>query len=342
MNLHTTIISCFLACICLGIPAVRAQEVRPDAHTPEKVFFDSVTPDSRFQLARGVPRLPRVRVWGFLSFPEGATAAVPAMVIAHGSAGLQAKDTERWVPLLHKMGIATFVIDSFGPRGIRQTTDDQLVLDQSANDADALFALGRLAQDKRIDAARIGVMGFSRGGIVAIETAIEPFRKGVIADALRFAAHIAFYPGCTVRYWADPSPMTGAPIMMALAEKDDYTPPQPCLDYAGAMKKAGVDVETHVYEGAYHDFDNTNRYFRYWPGSVTSRACPASEINPVTFAEYRILATGQTFATYKEFAPVFDYPHCMARGVRTGSHPGAARAAEEDVRRFLGRAFGLR
>lgn len=342
MNLPTKTISSVLTYIVLMTTAAHAQDNAPNSQSVEKLYFDSVSPDSRFQLARGGSRLERVRVWGFLSFPADAKTAVPAMVVAHGSVGIQPKDTERWVPLLHKMGIATFVVDSFGPRGIRQTTDDQLVLDQSANDADALFALKLLAQDKRIDPKRIGVIGFSRGGTVAIETAIEPFRKGIITDSTRFAAHIAFYPGCIVRYWTNPSPMTGAPIMMALGEKDDYTPPQPCIDYAEAMKKAGLDVETHVYDGAYHDFDNTNQYFRYWPSSVTSRDCPPSEINPVTFSEYRIIKTGETYRTYKEFAPVFNYKRCVARGVRTGSNPSAARAAEEDVRRFLTRAFDLR
>jgi dienelactone hydrolase len=66
------------------------------------------------------------------------------------------------------------------------------VLDQSANGADALSALKLLASDPRIDASRIGVMG-SRGGIVALETAIEPFRQG---DRQRPAlrSYRVFYP----------------------------------------------------------------------------------------------------------------------------------------------------
>jgi dienelactone hydrolase len=341
LNLRAIVRCTFLTCITLIVGTAGAQNGGATFQSVEKLYFDSVTPNSRFQLARQTAELERVRVWGLLSFPNEASAAVPAMIIAHGSAGMQQKDTERWVPFFHKMGIATFVLDSFGPRGIQRTDEDQLALDQSANDADALFALKLLAQDKRIDAARIGVIGFSRGGVVAIETAVEPFRKGVIADSIRFAAHIAFYPGCVVRYWANPAPMTGAPIMLALGAKDNYTPPQPCIDYADTMKKAGLDVEEHVYEGAYHDFDNTNSYFKYWPNSVSNRNCPLSEINPVTFSEYKILKTGETYKTYKDFAPVFNYSKCAVRGVNTGSNFGAAKVAEEDVRRFLIRVFAL-
>jgi len=341
LDLLLKTVSYFLACFAFMTSAANAQENNLTLSPVEKVYFDSVTPNSRFQLSRQISRLERIKVWGFLSFPGEVKGSVPAMIIAHGSAGMQQKDTERWVPFFHKMGIATFVLDSFGPRGIKRTDEDQSLLEQSANDADTLFALKLLAKDKRIDSARIGVIGFSRGGVVAIETAIEPFRRGVISDSVRFAAHIAFYPGCIVRYWAKPAPMTGAPIMMALAEKDNYTPPQPCIDYANTMKEAGVDVEVHVYEGAYHDFDNTNSYFKYWPNSQTNRNCSPSEINPVTFSEYKILRSGELYKNYQEFAPAFNYDKCVARGVNTGSNYNAAKAAEEDVRRFLVRAFGL-
>ena len=49
-----------------------------------------------------------------------------------------------------------------------------------ANLADALAALKLLATHPRIDPARIGVMGFSRGGQVALYSSLEPLRRGVI------------------------------------------------------------------------------------------------------------------------------------------------------------------
>lgn len=323
--------------------AAGAQAVFADlsARPLGQVAFHSVTPKSRFELARHGSSLNKTVVWGNLAFPVNANGPVPAMVIAHGSAGVQQKDTERWVPFFNNMGIATFVVDSFTPRNIRRSDEDQSLLDQSANDADAFSALRLLATDPRIDSTRIGVIGFSRGGAVALETAIEPFRRGIILDSTRFAAHIAFYTGCGLRYWATPSPMTGAPIMMALAGKDDYTPPQPCIDYANTMKAAGQDVDVHVYEGAYHDFDSTVRYFKFWTNSQTSRNCPTSQINPVTFSEYRILETGQSFNNYQDFARAIDYAKCGTRGVSTGSDFSAAKKAEGDVRRFLTSAFRL-
>ena len=50
-------------------------------------------------------------------------------------------------------------------------------------------------------ANRIVVMGFSRGGEVAMTSMFDRFRRGSLDEpALRFAGHIAFYPYCALHY----------------------------------------------------------------------------------------------------------------------------------------------
>ncbi|MGV8732966.1 hypothetical protein ACV349_32975, partial [Pseudomonas aeruginosa] len=73
-------------------------------------------------------------VWGTLYLPENLQGPVPAMVISHGSAGPQQKDVDRWVRLFNQIGMAAFVVDSFGPRGIANTMDNQSQLNPAAND----------------------------------------------------------------------------------------------------------------------------------------------------------------------------------------------------------------
>ena len=318
--------------------AAQAQQVYSDlSGQPDGLLqFHSVTPRTRYELAhRSYPPQPTV-IQGTLAMPTRGQPPYPAMVLAHGSGGIQRKDWERWVPLLRRLGIATFVVDSFTTRKIGTTIDDQAQLDQSANDADALSALKLLASDPRIDPARIGVMGFSRGGIVALETANEYFRRGVIDTGLRFAAHIAFYPGCSLRYWRTPSPMTGAPIMMALAGADDYTPARPCIAYGETMRAAGQDIEIHVYQEALHDFDNFNLRPVYHPSGQTQRNCPDREIDPASW-EYRLLASGQTFRDLPSFSAAIG--RCASTGVTTGGNRAAAAQAEADVQAFLARVL---
>lgn len=301
-----------------------------------RIAFNSVTPKNRFELANASYDPKPVAIWGTLDLPASGQGPYPAMVLAHGSGGIEVKDRERWVALLNKMGVATFVVDSFTPRGIARTIDDQGQLDQSANDADALAALALLAADPRIDPARIGVMGFSRGGTVALETAVDRFRRGVVKNEVKFAAHIAFYPGCGLRYWRTPSPLTGAPIMMALGELDNYTPPRTCLAFAGAMKAAGQDVEVHVYAGAQHDFDSTFTRLVTHPNGTSGRDCRDREIDPVSWT-FHMLDTGETFHDAAAFTRATG--NCTVKGVTTGGNPAAAAQAERDVKTFVQRVL---
>lgn len=315
-----------------GLFITLAANAAPPGATP----FASVTPTSRYALATSTYDPAPVTIWGTLGLPSGGHVPYPAMVLAHGSGGIEKKDWERWVPLLNQLGIATFVVDSFTPRGIARTVDDQSQLDQSANDADALAALQLLAGDPRIDPARIGVMGFSRGGTVALETAVDRFRRGIIHNNVKFAAHIAFYPGCALRYWRTPSPLTGAPIMLALGEQDNYTPPRACLAFADAMKAAGQDVDVHVYAGAQHDFDSLATRLVAHPDGTTSRHCRDREIDPVTW-QFRMLDTGEVIKDAPAFARTVS--QCMEKGVTTGGNAQAAKLAESDVKAFVTRVL---
>ena len=66
---------------------------------------------------------PAQTIDGILSIP-GNGDDVPAMLIMHGSGGIGQRGAD-YQQLLNFMGIATLRIDSFGPRGVRMTVDDQ-------------------------------------------------------------------------------------------------------------------------------------------------------------------------------------------------------------------------
>jgi dienelactone hydrolase len=136
------------------------------------------------------------------------------MVIAHGSAGVETREGA-WADRLNALGLATFVVDSFTPRGVRETASDQTRVPTAANVADALAALRLLATHPRIDPERIGVIGFSKGGQVALYTALEPFRRAVVDDDRHFAAHVALYPYCNDWYQAER--IDGAPMLCSWA-----------------------------------------------------------------------------------------------------------------------------
>ena len=188
------------------------------------------------------------------------------------------------------MGIAAFVVDTFGPRNVAQTATDQSQLSTAVNVADALVALKLLATHPRIDPARIGVLGFSKGGQVALYTELEPFRQAVIADDIRFALHVAFYPYCSDWYMSER--LTKAPMLLLLGGQDDYTPAGPCRDYAAWFKSKGAETTVIVYPNAYHDFDFEAVAPAFVRDLVTGKNCDgAIDLDRFTVA---IRPTGKT------------------------------------------------
>ena len=107
-------------------------------------------------------RLNPLTVSGALRVPGDNSAPCPAVVLVHGSAGVDSRG-QFHAQALNAAGIATLEIDlwaargwlggEFGrPRGVPETLPD------------AFGALQFLAGLPRIDPQRIGIMGFSWGG----------------------------------------------------------------------------------------------------------------------------------------------------------------------------------
>jgi dienelactone hydrolase len=294
------------------------------------VEIPSLTPRSPSALLDG--RTRETTISGVLQFPQQAqSGTVPAMIIAHGSGGILQGREHDWAAWLNAMGIATLVVDSFGPRGIASTGSDQSRLSLAASVADALSALRVLAAHQRIDRHRIGIMGFSKGGQVALYAALEPFRRAVIADELRFATHVAFYASCSVPYKA--ARIGPAPILMLLGADDDYTPSGHCLRYAEWLREKGGDVRVLTYDGAGHGFDVLEPP-RYLAAAQSARDCRLDLwLDPVRAVRWD---TGETLAG----AAIGPYLRgCMRRGATFGGSAPARVRAEEDLAGHLRRTL---
>ena len=202
---------------------------------------------------RGKP----ITVGGDLFLPAG-TAKVPALVIHHGSGGVSADRELRYAREIVKMGVATFVIDSFKPRGITSTVQDQSAVTSLEKLGDAFGALKVLAGHPRVDGKRVGIIGFSKGGEVALQSALEVRVTRYSPEGLRFALHVPFYPWCGTQHYKPKT--TGAPIYMLLGAADTYVGVEPCKTYADVLKAEGARIETVIYPGAKHGFDGGQEY----------------------------------------------------------------------------------
>src|SRR5450830_243469 len=321
----------------IGILSITVLLTTSLASAQQKVTFPSAEFASKFFMAKKVGK--PIEIFGYLSMPTVPVAGkIPAVVIAHGSAGIESKDTDFWAPFFNRLGYAALGVASFKPRGVESVVDDQSLVSNAADTVDAFYALKFLAADPRFDADRIGVIGFSRGGLAANETSIRSFRDNVLRDhkELRFAFHIPVYPGCqNSRFVKDGSfDRIGAPMLFLLGGKDDYTLASQCVDTIKEMQAAYPDTtEFHVYEGANHAFDN-DRGVKYHPMAISTRDCPVVEGDLKNWAK-KLYPSGEALDAAAETAL---YKKCVTRGTNTGAFNTQYRdMAVKDIEDFLRR-----
>jgi dienelactone hydrolase len=318
-----------LPLICIAPALCQAQE---------KISIPSRTPSTWTEYAHR--QGAAVTVVGYLYLPSAAAGPVPAMILKHGSAGLagaQGDNIRKWAAALNDWGIAALVVDSFGPRGIGESASDQSKLRSLADLADAFSALKVLAADPRIDAGRIGIIGWSRGGAVAMETALESARLAVLAPGdPKFAAHVVFYGMASPQY--RDAATDHAPMLFFHGDADNIVPIGPTREFADWIRTQGNAVTFHNYPGVYHDFDVEKGIDGPVHGVETARDCDVV----VDFSTGQIVRMDKKpVAGVSGLALIRYMRGCMQRGAEL--HPnGAARAdALDKVHAFLAQSFHI-
>ncbi len=197
------------------------------------------------------------RISGDLQFPQGS-GPFPAVVLAHGCNGN--RNIERaWGPVLRQWGYATFVLDSFGPRGIAEACTNGRTLVPLQRVPDAYGALRLLAAHPNIDPKRISLIGFSHGGALAMLAATAWAKETFVPPGQpAFRAFFPFYPNCNATF--PERNRIAAPLRIHTGELDDWTPAKPCAELAAFLKTSGQDAAIHVYPGAHHAFDQARAH----------------------------------------------------------------------------------
>jgi len=209
---------------------------------------------------RGIGRLQiPVDLSGPTATEQSVRNKVAAVVIVHGTGGMDAKG-----PLyalgLNAAGIATLEIDLWSPRGLAGGWDGRPKHVKETL-PDAFGALDFLAGQARIDTRRIGIMGFSWGGVVSLLAADKSYAAELSPNGLRFAAHAPFYPVCFAYNKIPGYPfrdLTGAPIYILTGADDKYDDDpgicQKLIDSLPVEQRSAVELK--VYPDAEHGFNN--------------------------------------------------------------------------------------
>ncbi|HVJ22670.1 MAG TPA: dienelactone hydrolase family protein [Burkholderiales bacterium] len=257
-------------------------------------------------------------------FRPAARGRAPAMVIVQGFGGVSDTREGFWARELAAFGVAALVVESFTARGIGSSIDDQSRLSTAQGVRDAYAALGYLAQQDFIDPRRIGVMGMSWGGTVALRAA-DRRRQG---QGPAFAVSIPLYPGCVAQYR---NPQPGAPLLLLIGQLDDYTGIRTCVEYVERIRAAGGAAQVRVYRDAHHGFDDARAPEVFSAQTQSYREC-------VLYIEDDGTTTyGRTGELLDSAQNAFELMRrdCMRTGATVGGNTRARLEALQDVKAFL-------
>jgi dienelactone hydrolase len=306
------------------------------ARAQQKISIPSVTPASLTALLHH--ETTPATVTGELYLPPKATGPLPALVLKHGSGGLQGPtgaNIRKWASTFASWGIAAFVVDSFGPRGITETGTNQGQLSSWADVADSLAALKILAADPRIDKNRIGIVGWGRGGNAALNTTLAAVRKSVVTDDLKFALHVVFYGPAEIQFRdraTDQSPM-----LFLHGEADNCVPIGPTHEFADWAQSQGNPVSFISYPKTYHDFDVQGGFTGFLKTVEVSKCDLVTDLtNGHTLRMNHVdnpTVTAEGVSSYLK--------SCITRGANLGYNAAARANAVENAHDFLKQYFQL-
>ncbi|MBS8239168.1 hypothetical protein DYI22_01455 [Marinobacter lipolyticus] len=187
-------------------------------------------------------------VAGRLSVPVTEREKKPAVVIVHGSGGVDSRGPA-YAQKLNELGIATLEIDMWSARSMSGGLDRPKHVKNTLPDAKAAFRY--LASRPEIDANRIGLMGFSWGGVVGMLTA-----SGQVAG---FESVAALYPVCW-GYNEVPGyefrQVAVKEVLLISGTRDQYDRPDDCESLVSSLPEPDRERVTEVsLVGATHAFD---------------------------------------------------------------------------------------
>ena len=227
-----------------------------------------------------VPRMPPETLSSLLrpayrlTVPDEGEGPFPTALLLSGCDGPR-DNLETWAEALAEAGWASLVVDSHGPRGFTEFELWRLVcagqlLNGAERAGDLAVALADARAMPEVDGSRLALIGASHGGWAILEY-LSMADHGQVPLTLTewpgnatplegVQAALLLYPYCgglsraSRRGWD-----SRVPVLFLLAEGDNIASERPCLAVAEREARRGLPVETHIYEGVTHGFDQREK-----------------------------------------------------------------------------------
>ncbi len=192
-----------------------------------------------------------VSVSAALYRPEG-NGPFPAIVLLHMCEGVSAHDFD-YASRLRAEGFVVAIPDSFSSRGIgierQHCTVSSFPSDVRNSLIDGMGTAAYLNSLPFVIKNRIALVGFSMGANATLNLPPQSASLGI-------RAAVSFYPACApplVPLFFQPEKI---PLLLLLAELDEYGSASVCENRTQQMRRKGQNVEWEIYPGAHHGFDN--------------------------------------------------------------------------------------
>jgi len=228
-----------------------------------------------------------ILIAGRFQAPLNVTGKIPAVIILHDTAGVK-NNGIYFATALNRAGIATFEIDQWGGRGLPGEASSRPKR-PGDNLPDVGGAYRLLMAQPEIDGARIGLLGFSLGGIQTMLMMTRRNSDAILGSGIHFKAAVAFYPICWLYNQAPDAnfaELVDAKIRILVGSEDDYDDgPGACEDLLRQLAPGdSPHLSLKVLAGATHIFDSLEGSYEFPDpashrrkgGTVRVRANPAA------------------------------------------------------------------
>ena len=218
-------------------------------------------PNEFLSLKDGSYKNSPVNIDALLVYPKKGDGPFPILVFNHASGGALLY-SNKWFKFnrqqarqLLKKGIAVMFVDNFNGRNVISAGADQAQVSTYSFYIDAFMTLEYLSKDPKIDIKKVGITGWSRGGMNSLAIAEKRIRDVLISKDLYFAASLPRSVECRQSgYFRNPQPIKQTKIWMVNGKNDDASHAHICEEYGKKMKASGADIEVTTKAGWGHGF----------------------------------------------------------------------------------------
>ena len=263
-------------------------------------------PNEFMSLKNGSYKNSPVKIDALIVFPDKGQGPFPVLVFNHASGGSWMW-SNKWFKFdrlmarrLLKKGIAVVFVDNFTGRSVISADENQSQVTTFSFYIDAFMTLEYLSKDPRVNIKKVGITGWSRGGMNSLAISETRIRDAILSKNLYYAASLPRSVECRQSgFFRNPKPIKETKILMVNGKIDDASHAHICEEYGEKMKLNGADIKVITKHGWGHGFE-ANYSAEFEKGQEVWHGCPDyyTEDNGMPNKDAKIDDTCITFDGY--------------------------------------------